>query len=120
MLSKIRLVVLVSALALAISVLGTESAFAKGKSNPTLTVSPSSATPYSVVQISGCGYTVGSPTELVFQTPTATSFAGVPVDGSGCIATSVYVYGAGSYTVQIFQDPNARWTLSASSSLTVQ
>src|SRR6266487_1980754 len=102
MTSRFRVLGVTALLFLAVSALSAGSAFAKGNGGATLTINPSPASTDSVVQISGCGYTVGAPSELVFQTPTATEFAGVPVGSNGCIATSVYVYGTGSYSAQIF------------------
>src|SRR5437879_2409011 len=116
MLKLFRLFVLVFTLALAMSALTVGSAFAaKGgnghgaggnTSSATLTLSPNPAPTNSIVQVSGCGYTVGVPTELVVNAPTATEFAGIPVDGNGCIATSLGVTDAGTYSVQIFQNPS--------------
>jgi hypothetical protein len=123
MFKLVRHFIVVFTLALAISALTVGSAFAaKGgnTSSPTLTVSPNPAPANSVIQVSGCGYTVGAPTELVFYTPTATDFAGIPVDSNGCIATYLGVTVAGSYSVQISQDPNNKWVQVASGSLTVQ
>lgn len=88
--------------------------------NATLTLSPNPAPANSVVQVFGCGYTVGVLTEMVFTTPTATAWAGIPVDSNGCVATSVSVNGAGSYSLQLFQQPDNKWIEMASGSLTVQ
>ena len=131
MVSRFRVLVLVLALAIA-AVSATPTFAAKGGnggghnggSTPTgtatLTLTPNPAAPYSVVQVSGCGYTVGAPTEIGFITPTSSSVGSVFLNSSGCFATSLYVYGPGSYTVQILQDPSGSWSLKASSSLSVQ
>lgn len=120
MLSSLRVLMVAMVVVLGASVIFAGPAFAKGKLHPTLAVTPNPAPENSVVQVSGCGYTVGAPTGIRIDTPTAVEFAGMPVDSAGCIAGSFAVYGAGTYTVQIYQDPNSRWVMEASSTLTVQ
>ena len=120
MLNRFRGLVVVAALILGASVIFVGPAFAKGKSSATLTLTPSPATANSAIQVTGCGYTVGAPTGIEVFAPDATQFAGISVDANGCINTSFYASSAGSYTVQIYQDPHDRWTMAASASLSVQ
>jgi hypothetical protein len=113
---RASLVLLVVVLAASLVLAGP--ALAKGTKGATLTLSPNPATVGTTVQVVGCGYVAGAPTEYVLTSPTATSFGGVTVASNGCIAMVFYVPVAGSYTLQIYQDPSNRWVVAASATLT--
>ena len=92
---------------------------AGGTGTATLVLSPSPAASNSIVQVSGCGYAVGVPTEIGITSPVAAMVGTLPVDSQGCIATSIGVTVAGNYLVQIKQNPSGSWILIASSTLNV-
>src|SRR5262245_34085799 len=130
---RFRLFALVFAVALAMSTITAGSAFAAkghggggGKggggtvSTATLTLAPKPAPTNSIVQVSGCGYMVGVPTEIGISSPVAAMVGTLPVDSNGCIATSIGVTVAGSYLIEVKQNPSGSWVVMASSSLTVQ
>jgi hypothetical protein len=124
MLVKARGFLVVLALVVALSALVGGTALAKGgggggKSSATIAVSPNPAAQNSLVQISGCGYTVGAPAELGWNTPTAATVSTITIDSTGCFSMSTYVYGAGTYTANGMQYLRGRWVTLATTSVSV-
>jgi hypothetical protein len=90
-----------------------------GTGTATLVLTPDLAASNSIVQVSGCGYAVGVPTEIGITSPVAAMVGTIPVDTQGCIATSIGVTVAGNYLVQIKQNRGGSWIVIASSTLNV-
>jgi hypothetical protein len=122
---KLRIVVIVMALAIAVSSLAAGSAFAKGAkgSDPSLTLSPNPATTNGLVQVFGCSYSTSTGVVLDVVHPSGyTEKWGIEVWYSGCLVNQAFpVAEAGTYTIQAYQDLKGnRLTLETSTTLTVR
>jgi hypothetical protein len=126
MFKRVRLVGMVISLALIMSALAVDSAFAaKGRggtgTKATLIITPNPAPAFTYVQISGCGYDPAVWVDITVQEPLALGFTSALTDSSGCFSHSWWDGDPYTYTVKTYENASAKNpTLMATATLVVQ
>jgi hypothetical protein len=92
-----------------------------GTARATLSASPSPAQAWASYRITGCGYVTGQNVNLVIQEPAAQAFYAAAPDGSGCIASTFWADGQGTYTIKAYQHlKGTKQTLMGATTLAVE